>query len=402
MTDSPETVLVLKSLYKRFDSPAWVVKDVSLEVKQGELLCVLGPSGCGKTTLLRLVGGFETPDQGEVLQNASVISQPGWALPPEKRQMGMVFQDYALFPHLTVRENVQFGLQSSPWQRLTRRSRLSRLSAATATATATANKGQALARGKTSGRMENHADASEGLVKLLAMAGLTEMADRYPHELSGGQQQRVALARAMAPRPGLLLLDEPFSNLDTTLRQRLRDEVKHLLKQAGTTSILVTHDQEEAINMADRLAIMNEAGLEQLGTPYEVMEHPASRFVATFIGVSRFVPGAVEGDKVVSELGRFPLPAKGAPSRQVDMLVRPTRVFLSGGNQRANNHGSRGDPVNAKVVQLHFLGGQPLHTLALPSGREIQALLPEEARLSPGDTATIHFAPETLVLFRAE
>lgn len=371
-TPSSSIELTLAGLYKRFPGVDWVVRGVELGVREGEILSVLGPSGCGKTTLLRLIAGFETPDRGEIRRNGEIISRTGWTLPPEQRHIGMVFQEYTLFPHLTVRENVQFGLVPPLGDRL--RGLISReLPASTP-------------------EHRNRLSRKEGLVRLMDLCGLAEMSERYPHELSGGQQQRVALARALATGPGLLLLDEPFSNLDSSLRQRLREEVRSILKKAGTTSILVTHDQEEAVNMGDRMAVMNQGRLEQVGTPLEVMQNPQNRFVASFIGLNRFLPGAVEGERIISELGEFPLPGHGVRGGRVDILLRPNQVLPC----------HNGTGVGCQVIQVQYLSGQPLFTLALPSGREIQALLPGSENLQPGDHTQVRFEPSPLVVFPAE
>jgi iron(III) transport system ATP-binding protein len=376
---APAPILSLTGLWKRFSGVDWVVRDFELSVGEGEILSILGPSGCGKTTLLRLIAGFEIPERGEIRNDGKVISRPGWVVPPEQRRIGMVFQEYTLFPHLTVRENVQFGLTPSLGARL-----------------------RGWIGGKSKALPENgeaRKARKEGLVSLMALCGLTEMTERYPHELSGGQQQRVALARALVTAPRMLLMDEPFSNLDSNLRHHLREEVRAILKGAGTTSILVTHDQEEAINMGDRLAVMNQGRLEQVGTPLEVLQNPANRFVASFIGWNRFLPGRLENGKVVTELGAFPLPSPPAAIGQstpsggsVDVLLRPSQVA-------ANVNGSG---VPSQVVRVQYLSGQALYTLALPSGLEIQALLPESAPLRPGERTHVRFEPSPLIYFPSE
>ncbi|MBI3992485.1 MAG: ABC transporter ATP-binding protein, partial [Candidatus Lambdaproteobacteria bacterium] len=219
----------------------------------------------------------------------------------------------------------------------------------------------------------------------------SELAERYPHELSGGQQQRVALARALATRPHVILLDEPFSNQDTALRQRIREDVRRVLHRAGTSSILVTHDQEEAVNVADRLAIMNNGRLEQLGTPEELLHRPQTRFVAQFLGRNSFLAGMVRAGHVCTELGDLPLPAEGAPGERVEVLVRPGQVVLAG-----NEHGAA-----ASVRDVQYLHGYPLYTLALPSGAQVQALLATPQPLRPGDRAMVTLRPEPPVLFPA-
>ncbi|MCZ6531513.1 MAG: ABC transporter ATP-binding protein [SAR324 cluster bacterium] len=370
------SVLDINGLYKKFDSSGWVIEDCTLSVQSGEILYVLGPSGSGKTTLLRLICGFESPDAGQIVQGNRIISSPGLVLPPERRRIGMVFQDYAIFPHLTVRGNVSFGLARPFPERVFRglQSVLNR----------EPEREQPLSGEQRQARLE----------EMFKLTGLQGLEDRYPHELSGGQQQRVALARALALRPDLVLLDEPFSNLDTNLRQRIREEVKDVLKQSGATSILVTHDQEEAINMADRIAVMNKGRLEQVGTADDLFHAPRSRFVATFIGLSGFMRGEIVGKRVRTELGSFALPAGMAvpPSRAVDVLLRPDHI------EPARN--GKGTP--AQVVQTDFVGVQTLYTLALPSGLKVQALFPGHRHLVPGDKTSIRFTPPKLVVFPVE
>ena len=242
-----------------------VVDGVGFRLASGRIACLLGPSGCGKTTLLRCIAGFEEIAAGEIRLHGEIVSQAGHHLPPEKRRIGMVFQDYALFPHLSVEENVAFGLVRQPQQ-----------------------------------------DAHLRVRQLLATVGLAGQGDKFPHELSGGQQQRVALARALAPRPELILLDEPFSNLDVGLRERLSLEVREILKREGSTAILVTHDQNEAFAMADEIGIMHEGKIQQWDVPYNLYHRPANRFVADFIGQGVLLPGVVSaGTNVEMELGQL-------------------------------------------------------------------------------------------------
>ncbi|MGH7263077.1 MAG: ABC transporter ATP-binding protein, partial [Candidatus Rokuibacteriota bacterium] len=259
-------LLELLEVSKRYaaDQPP-AVDRLTLRVEQGELVVLLGPSGCGKTTTLRLIAGFETPDAGSVVVRGEVMSGPGRWVPPEKRGVGVVFQDYALFPHLTVAENVGFGLQN----------------------------------------LDGPARRKRG-AQILELVGLEDFAGRYPHELSGGQQQRVAVGRALAPGPALILLDEPFSNLDADLRDQLRAEVTNLLRNTGTTAILVTHDQEEAFTLADWVGVLNQGRLEQLDKPEKIYHHPATRFVAEFVGAADFLPGLITAAGLVTELGVFP------------------------------------------------------------------------------------------------
>ena len=258
---------------------------VSIDVAAGEILALLGPSGCGKTTTLRLVAGFERPDGGEIILRGKCISSPGVHVPPERRGVGLIFQDYALFPHLDVRQNVAFGLRVLSDEK--RRSR------------------------------------SRQVMKLLGLQGLEH---RLPSQLSGGQQQRVAVARTLATSPDLILMDEPFSNLDALLRQNTRHELREILKSTGATTILVTHDQEEALSFADRVAVMRNGRLEQLGTPEDVYREPRTLFVAQFLGRTNLITCAASGDEAITTLGtvRLNRPATGT----VLIALRPEHVQL--------------------------------------------------------------------------
>jgi iron(III) transport system ATP-binding protein len=267
---------------KRFGDVV-AVDEAQLCVERGEFVALLGPSGCGKTTLLRLVAGFETPDAGEIRVADRTVADARTWVPPERRRVGMVFQDYALFPHLTVAENVGFGL--------TRRERATRVPF------------------------------------MLALVDLCGLGDRYPHELSGGQQQRVALARALAPGPELVLLDEPWSNIDPHLRTLLRDEIARILRSIDVTVVLVTHDREEAFSLADRIALMRDGTIVQAGPAEELYLEPATRWAAEFVGAGNFVPGRIEGDLVQTLLGRFPV-ANLNGARAVDALIRPEQLEL--------------------------------------------------------------------------
>ena len=298
------------------------VAEVTLEIERGELMAVLGPSGCGKTTLLRLIAGFEDPDAGTVHVGDETVAGAGTLVPPDKRRVGMVFQDYALFPHLSVEANVAFGLSRRPREErgsLTRRT--------------------------------------------LELVGLQHKADRHPHELSGGERQRVALARALAPEPEVVLLDEPFSSLDATLRADLRREVELILRDAEATALLVTHDQEEALSLADRLAVMREGRIVQVGAPEEVYGRPASRWAAQFVGEVNVLAGVARGGGVDTELGRFDLraPASGA----VHVAVRPEQLEL------ATRHDG-----NAEVVAREFRGHDVLYRLRHEGGRTVLVQLP--------------------------
>jgi iron(III) transport system ATP-binding protein len=269
---------------KRFDDTV-AVAGTRFCAERGELVALLGPSGCGKTTLLRLIAGFERPDAGTIeLADVPVAGSDTW-VPPERRRVGMVFQDYALFPHLTVAENVGFGVP--------RRGRASRVN------------------------------------ELLCLTGLEGLGARLPHELSGGQQQRVALARALAPSPAIVLLDEPWSNIDPLLRGTMRDELAQILRGIGVTVVLVTHDREEAFSLADRIALMRDGRVVQEGTPEELYLAPADRWTAAFVGAANFLPGRVDGGLVETLLGRFPVANDGARRSDVEVLIRPELLELT-------------------------------------------------------------------------
>ena len=307
------------------------VRGFSLEVAPGELVAVLGPSGCGKTTLLRLIAGFERPDAGTVTIGDSTVAGPGFEVPPERRRVGMVFQDYALFPHLSVERNVSFGLERRPREER-----------------------EALTR------------------RTLELVGLQHKVDRYPHELSGGERQRVALARALAPEPEVVLLDEPFSNLDATLRAGLRREVELILREAGTSALLVTHDQEEALSLADRLAVMREGELVQVDAPEAVYGRPASRWAAQFVGEVNVLPGVARGGRVETELGVFDVPREA--SGPVHVAVRPEQLELRAGG-----------PGNAEVVEREFRGHDVLYRLRHELGRTVLVQRPSLQLHEVGD-----------------
>lgn len=275
--------LEVQSITKKFEGTI-AVKNFSLEVDEGEFITLLGPSGCGKTTTLRLLAGFEQPDSGTISIGGDVVANKTSYLPAEKRRVGMVFQDYALFPHLNVSGNVGFGLNG------------------------------------------NRKERQKRVEEMLKLVGLGDYAQRMPYELSGGQQQRVALARALAPQPEIMLLDEPFSNLDAALRVQVRGEVRTILRTAGTTTIFVTHDQEEALSLSDRIAVLFDGKLHQVGTPFELYTRPNSRQVAAFIGEANFIPAQAEGSRADSPLGKLRLliPKTGA----VELLIRPDMLHL--------------------------------------------------------------------------
>ena len=314
-----------------------VVRGVDLTAARGEIVALLGPSGCGKTTTLRLIAGFETPDAGTIEIGGNIVASPDRFEPPERRHVGMVFQDGALFPHITVGENVGFGLPRG-------RERRSRIEAA------------------------------------LELVGLSEFAARMPYELSGGQQQRVSLARALAPNPEIILLDEPFSNLDAALRSSMRAEVRQILTDAEATAILVTHDQEEALSLADRVAVMWNGKIVQDATPEELYHRPATRELGMFVGDAQFLPGEARGRRVVCELGE--LPTYGAAEGPVDVMIRPE--FL-----RMTPPADDDEPTNATVISRLFFGHDQLRRLRLDSGTMLNARLGSYGGIRPGDRVQV-------------
>lgn len=311
-------VISVEKITKRFND-VFAVKSCDLEVASGEILALLGPSGSGKTTLLRLIAGFEKPNDGKIdigERTVADVAQGIW-LPAEARGVGMVFQDYALFPHLTVSQNIQFGL--------------------------------------------NPKEKTENQVRIAELLRVTELqpyAERYPHELSGGQQQRVALARALAPRPPVVLLDEAFNGLDPELRPQMRKQVASILRQMKTAAVLVTHDQEEALGMADKVAVIRNGELQQLGTPEEVYHSPATVFVASFVGHADFIPGVVANQLVQTEFGAFPCGDR-VFSGPVQVMIRHEAVNAKTGG------------ILATVEEREFLGGEILYRLRLPSGATV-------------------------------
>jgi iron(III) transport system ATP-binding protein len=337
-----------------------VVDRLSFSLEQGRIGCLLGPSGCGKTTVLRCVAGFEPVASGEIRLAGRIVSSARSHLPPERRRIGMVFQDYALFPHLTVAANIGFGLRKAPQAERARRAE-----------------------------------------ELLATIGLSGQGGKYPHELSGGQQQRVALARALAPRPDLLLLDEPFSNLDVDLRERLSYEVRDIIKESGTTAILVTHDQHEAFAIADEIGVMHEGRIQQWDSPYNLYHQPKNRFVADFIGQGVFVPGrVVNARQVQMELGllnsKVPVECGigcAACDRQcgVDVLLRPDDIVHDDTSS-----------LQAEVVHKAFRGAEILYTLKLGSGARVLSLVPSHHNHALGERIGIRLDIDHVVTFRSE
>lgn len=321
--------------------------DLTLRVEEGTILSVLGPSGCGKTTVLRAIAGFEHPQPGEVRIAGRLVCNGKHCVPPEERGVGMVFQDYALFPHLTVAQNVAFGL-----------------------------------------RREEKAAAERTIAETLGLVGLSGLEGRYPHELSGGQQQRVAIARALAPKPIVILLDEPFSNLDPDMRGQMREEVQEILRRTGTTAVVVTHDHDEAFAMADRVAVLNGGRLEQFDNPESIYHTPATPFVATFVGQADFLLGRVDDGKIHTEAGIFPNVGNHPPGTAVEIMIRPDDVHIVPAS-----------PGGAQLVGRQFRGSENIYTMLLPSGQHLHSSEPSTTVYPIGTTVDLKVVATHIVLF---
>ncbi len=342
----------LKGLSKHYGA-AVAVDDVSLRVEHGQLVCLLGPSGCGKTTTLRLIAGFIEPSAGEIEVGGKVLSSPARTVPPEGRRMSMIFQSYALWPHMTVAENVAYGLRIRKLDRATIEAKLK---------------------------------------AILSTARLEALADRYPGELSGGQQQRVSLARALVVEPETLLLDEPLSNLDANLREEMRFEIRRLHDQYRYTTVYVTHDQAEAMTTADLIAVMNKGKVEQLGPPEEIYARPRSEFVARFIGGSNVLAARAIDDSRISVAGGV-LRTIGRPlvaNRPVAVSVRQHEIgiALESPPSGAENH------LHGKVTRQVFLGSTRDYTVALDDGTELRVTAPPGQNIAPGRSVWLHLPAE--------
>ena len=347
-------------LTKRFGDVV-AVRSAAFELPNGELLGVLGPSGCGKTTMLRLLAGFERPDDGLVqIAGRTVVGDGVW-IPPERRRVGIVPQDFALFPHLTVGQNVAFGLDRR------------------AASTAASDVARWLRRAALPARAR----------EMLELVGLADFAERYPHELSGGEAQRVALARALAPAPATVLLDEPFSNLDQNLRTSLRLQLREILRTAETAAVFVTHDREEALSLADRIAVMCNGAIEQLAAPLELYHRPASRFVATFVGNANILRGERSADGVDTPIGPLPISGAGleaasdvALGAPLDILLRPEWISLHPGHS--------GPPSRqGRILTSEYYGHDQLVRVALTSGIELEARLHSAHYWRPDEPVSI-------------
>lgn len=352
--------LVLNSVSQSYGARQIIV-DLSFALPEGAIGCLIGPSGCGKTTVLRCISGFEPIQSGEIRVGGEVVSSSRYRLSAEKRNIGMVFQDYALFPHLTVAANISFGL-----------------------------------------RQHNASQRKTRVNELLALVGLEAQATSYPHQLSGGQQQRVALARALAPKPRLLLMDEPFSNLDVELRERLSLEVRDILKHEATTALIVTHDQNEAFALADWLGVMQDGRIQQWDTPYKLYHEPVNRFVADFVGQGTLLVGEVINDHQVEiELGmlngHIPVECdtngcnECVRSCKVDVLIRPDDIIHDDDSL-----------LLAEVENKAFRGAEFLYTLKLPSGQRALSLVPSHHNHAIGERIGIKLAVDHVVAFRRD
>ena len=342
-------MLEVENLAVSFDGKT-IVSDISLNLGQGVIGCLLGPSGCGKTTLLRAIAGFERPGRGEVRIKGRCVSSPAALVPVEQRGVGMVFQDFALFPHLAARDNIAFGLQDL-----------------------------------------SQADRQERVDEVARMLEIVDFQHKYPHQLSGGQQQRVAIARALAPRPDILLLDEPFSNMDIELREQIARELRRILKKDGMTAILVTHNQLEAFAMADEIGVIRDGALLQWDNAFNLYHRPADPQIADFIGEGVFLDGTVLSDtEVETELGtlRSSVPHGRAPHARVSVLIRPDDILHDDDSKQT-----------ATVQDRVFRGAEYLYTLTLPSGARLLSLVPSHHDHAIGEKIGIRPEIDHLVVF---
>jgi iron(III) transport system ATP-binding protein len=344
------SVLELRAVSCAYEPGRPAVQGISFSAREGEILCLLGPSGCGKTTILRAIAGFEPVRSGQLFLSGQLVSSPDVTVPTENRRVGMVFQEYALFPHLRVQDNIAFGLRH-------------------------------LVRSERAARVQ----------EMLRLTGLEGFERRYPHELSGGQQQRVALARALVQHPVVLLLDEPFSNLDPDMAGRMRQELHDLLRRTKTTTVLVTHDHDEAFAMADRIAVLNQGRLEQFDTPEMTYHMPATPFVADFVGQADFVPGTVSQGMVHTELGEFPDTIECKDGTAVVVMIRPDDIHL------VPTKGAR-----ARVLSRQFRGSENLYTVSLPSGQIVHSSQGSTSIYQAGTTVEVRVLATHTVLFRRE
>jgi iron(III) transport system ATP-binding protein len=344
------SILELRSVSCAYDPSKPAIHDISFSGREGEILCLLGPSGCGKTTILRAIAGFEPVRSGQIFLSGRLVSSSSETIPTEERRVGMVFQEYALFPHLRVADNIAFGLGH-------------------------------LSRAERKCRVQ----------EMLRLTGLEGLDRRYPHELSGGQQQRVALSRALVQNPVLLLLDEPFSNLDPDMAGRMRQEVHTLLRRMKTTTILVTHDHDEAFAMADRIAVLNQGVLEQMDSPELIYHLPATRFVADFVGQADFIPGRIRQGMVHTELGEFPDTMNSAEGSTVVVMIRPDDIHLMPNKS-----------AEPRIVSRQFRGSENLYTIRLPSGQVVHSSESSTSVYQEGTAVELRVSATHTVLFPGE
>jgi iron(III) transport system ATP-binding protein len=342
------SVLELRGISCAYDGGRPAVRDISIVAREGEILSLLGPSGCGKTTILRAIAGFEPVQSGQIFLSGRLVSSPDTMTPTEGRRVGMVFQEYALFPHLRVRDNIAFGFRH-------------------------------LSRAERKIRVQD----------MLRLIGLEGYERRYPHELSGGQQQRVALVRALVQNPVILLLDEPFSNLDPDMASRMRQELHDLLRRTKTTTILVTHDHDEAFAMADRIAVLNQGRLEQFDTPEMIYHMPLTPFVADFVGQADFIPGTVSNGVVQTELGEFSNTLECKDGDSVVVMIRPDDIHLVP---------TRG--ASSRVVSRQFRGSENLYAVGLPSGQIVHSSQGSTSVYQEGTTVELRVLASHTVLFK--
>lgn len=344
-TENRKIALQVSNVSRHFDGTA-ALQDISLSVAAGEIICLVGHSGCGKTTLLKMISGIDTPDNGSVFINGQPIVNGTHFIEPEQRRVGVVFQNYALFPHLTVKQNVLFGLRKTP-----------------------------------------RATASARADELLELVGLSHMAARYPHMLSGGEQQRVALARALAPTPDILLMDEPFSNLDQGLRQKVRSETIALLRKLGTTVIIVTHDAEEALSAGDRIVLMRSGRIIQQGTAHEIYDQPNGRYTADFFCNFNALSGTIRDGRIETALGSFELTDQQNVNGAVHMYLRPSHIYP------VSDDGDLHNTIKGTVTERHFLG--ETEELVVHTDDQSAPLRVRTALRLPADTGTIRLRLDT-------
>jgi len=343
-------ILELRAVTCAYEPNRPAVQNISFSAREGEILCLLGPSGCGKTTILRAIAGFEPVQSGEIFLSGRLVSSSSETIPTEQRHVGMVFQEYALFPHLSAGDNIAFGLGH-------------------------------LARPERAQRVQ----------EMLHLTGLKGLERRYPHELSGGQQQRVALARALVQNPVVLLLDEPFSNLDPDMAGRMRQDLHALLRRMNTTTILVTHDHDEAFAMADRIAVLNHGLLEQLDKPDMIYHLPATPFVADFVGQADFVSGRIQHGLVHTELGEFPNTLGSDEGTSVVVMIRPDDIHLT-----------PNDMAESRVESRQFRGSENLYTVRLPSGQIVHSSESSTTVYHEGTAVDLRVSATHTVLFQAD